>query len=355
MNARRTERAENGLLCGLGVLRLRKGLVASLATALVCGQTTPAFAYLKFGVRAGGRQVTVKWAQPTVRYFVSDRVVVPGVTPAQLQTAFARAFATWEAVPTASIAYQFAGFTSAVPGEEDGLATLGFRNRPELERVLAATSFVVDNATGALVESDIFFNSAFQWSTAENGEPNRFDIESIALHEIGHFNGLGHSALGETEMREGGGRRVVAAEAIMFPIAFAAGTIAGRTLRADDIAGVSDLYPDGDFARTTGSVSGRILKDGAPIFGAHVVVFDPARGTMVGGFSLTAQGDFSIEGLFPGPHIIRVEPLDDADIDGFFDSSRNVEINFRVTYNDRLVIVPRAGDSGTVTIGVTPK
>ena len=29
------------------------------------------------------------------------------------------------------------------------------------------------------------------------------------LHEIGHFSGLGHSALGETELRDGGGRRVI--------------------------------------------------------------------------------------------------------------------------------------------------
>ena len=33
----------------------------------------------------------------------------------------------------------------------------------------------------------------------------------------------------------------------MFPIAFAAGSIAQRTLKADDIAGISDLYPDGGF------------------------------------------------------------------------------------------------------------
>jgi hypothetical protein len=333
---------------------VRRPLALLLAAALLFGETSPAFAYLKFGVTVGGSQVTLKWAQTPVRYFVANQGV-PGVSAADLQSAVGRAFATWEAVPTASITYQFAGITSASPVRDDGLSTLGFQNRPELDRVLASTSFLVDAATGALVESDIFFNSAFAWSVAPAGEPNRFDLESIALHEIGHFSGLGHSALGETELREGGGRRVLGAEAIMFPIAFAAGSVAGRTLKADDIAGISDLYPDGDFDRSTGSISGRVTKDGQPLFGAHVVAFDPATSTMVATFTLNAQGQFSIGGLSPGLHVVRVEPIDDADVDSFFDASRGVDIDFRVAFYDRVVVVPRGGDSGEIALTVVRK
>src|SRR5258705_5865541 len=114
---------------------------------------------------------------------------------------------------------------------------------------------------------------------------------------MGHFSGLSRSALGETELASGGGRRVLSAEAVLFPIAFASGSIAGRTLKADDIAGISDLYPDGDFVTADGSLSGRVTKDGQPLFGAHVVAFNPATGAMVGGFTLNAQGQFSILGL----------------------------------------------------------
>jgi Carboxypeptidase regulatory-like domain/Matrixin len=330
-------------------------IIATLLAIFLTVPAVPAFAYLKFGTRVNGRQVTLKWMQTPVRYFVSSRSAIPGVSVDDFQAAVGRAFAQWQAVPTSAIAYQFAGLTAGLPGEEDGLSTLGFRNRPELDRVLASTNFLVDISSGALLESDIFFNSSFSWSTAPAGELGRFDLESIALHEIGHLSGLGHSALGETELREGGGRRVLGAEAVMFPIAFGSGTIAGRTLKADDIAGISDLYPDGNFTASTGSISGTVTKDGRPIFGAHIVAFDPATGSMVATFSLNAQGQFSINGLSPGPHVVRVEPLDDAEIDSFFDASLAVDVDFKVAFLDRLVVVAGGGDRGGVTANVSRK
>lgn len=329
------------------------GRAGGVLLAIVLALPQPAAAYLKFGVTVRGQQVTLKWTQ-TPRYFVSARSTVPGVGVTDFEGAMARAFARWEAVPTASVSYTYGGLTLASPTEDDGTSTLGYENHPELDRVLASTSFVIDRTTGALIESDIFFNSTFAWSVAQNGEAGKFDLESIAVHEIGHFSGLGHSALGETELREGGGRRVLGAEAVMFPIAFASGSVAGRTLKADDIAGISDIYPTGDFA-SRGSFSGRVTRNGRGVFGAHVTAFDPRTGELVGGFSLTARGEFSIGGLSPGPKIIRVEPLDDADIDSFFDSSDTVDLNFQVLLLNRLVVVPRGGDSGSIEMQVAGK
>ncbi|MGE0449232.1 MAG: matrixin family metalloprotease [Vicinamibacterales bacterium] len=333
--------------------RLR-GLVAALVVAFVCGQTAPAFAYLKFGYRLNGRDFTLRWNASPVRYFITDSGV-PGVPAESLQQAAARAFATWEAVPTASVTYQFGGFTRGVPGEDDGRSTLGFLNQPEFERVLAATSYLIDAETGELIESDIFFNAAFAWSVAPAGEAGRWDLESVALHEIGHLNGLGHSAIGETELIPGGGRRVVSIGATMFPIALATGDISGRHLYPDDIAGVSDLYPDGDFARQAGSISGHVRRDGVGVFGAHVVAFHAGTGQSIANFTLTDDGEFSIAGLQPGPYVLRVEPLDDADTASFFQAGIPIDLDFRVHYHPRLVIVPRGGDSGSIDIDVVSK
>jgi matrixin len=332
----------------------RREIAALAACAIVFGHSAPAFAYLKFGLQVGGRTVVVKWTQSPVRYFIANSSA-PGVAAPDLQAAAGRAFATWQAAPTSSIAYQFVGFTAASPLEEDGQSTLGFASRPDLDRVLASTDILMDQTTGEIVESDIFFNSAQPWSVAPGGEAGKYDLESVALHEIGHLSGLAHSALGETELRSDGGRRVIAAETVMFPIAYPPGNISARSLRADDIAGISELYPDGGFADSTGSISGRVSLNGSGVYGAHIAAFDPANGTLVAGFSLDSNGRFSIGGLSPGPHVIRVEPLDDADIASFFDDDGRVSLDFRVAFSNRLVVVPRGGDSGTVEIAVVKK
>jgi hypothetical protein len=314
----------------------------------------PARAYMKFGVQVGNRQVELKWARSPVRYFVSDRGA-PGVSANDLQGAVSRTFTRWQDVATASVAYQFAGFTAALPLDDDGLSTIGFASRPDLDRVLAATNFLFDLTTGELLESDIFFNTTFSWSVAPAGEAGRYDLESIALHEEGHFSGLGHSALGETEVFADSGRRVIGAEAVMFPIAFSAGSTVGRTLRADDIAGISDLYPESGSDMSTGSVSGTVTKSGRGVFGAHIAAFNPKTGELIGNFSLNDDGRFGIEGLAPGPYVIRVEPLDDADPESFFESGQRVDINFRVTFFDRLVVAPRGGSSGDIEVKVLAK
>jgi hypothetical protein len=320
-----------------------------VALVIACGLTGSA--YLKFGSEQGA---ILHWDHLPARYFISDRSV-PGVTASDLDAAVARAFATWHGVGSAAVSFERVGFTGNAPFEPDGISVIGFDRRPDLERTLGATTFTYDMRTGELVETDIFLNSTFDWSVAAAGEVGRFDVQSIALHEIGHFIGLGHSALGETELRPTGGRRVIGAEAVMFPIAFSPGTTLGRTLRADDIAGVSDIYPSPGFRSETGSVSGRVLKNGQGVYGAHVVAFSLRTGELIGGFSFSRDGAFSMAGLPPGPVVLRAEPLDDGDPESFVSPATDVDVNFRVAYADRTVVVPQGGTAPGVLIHVPPK
>jgi hypothetical protein len=289
-----------------------------------------------------------------VRYFITNREA-PGVDVDQLRDAVDAAFGSWNAVATAETSSEFVGFTGVDPGVEDGLTVIGFQFRPELDRVLGQTSFRVDAVTDQLIEADIFLNTTFAWSVAPGGETSRFDVQSIATHEIGHLFGLGHSALGETELIAAGGRRVTAKRAVMFPIAFPPGNIDDRSLEADDVAGLSGAYPSAAFQRDIGAITGRVQRNGAGIFGVHVVAVNLATGETIGAFSLDRQGTFTILGLVPGLYLLRAEPLDDADAGSFFVSGTVVDTNFRVTYLSQLVAVPAGGVGQPVVIEVQPR
>jgi hypothetical protein len=316
------------------------------------GTFSPSQAYLKFGVLTPSGVKAVRWTRP-IQYLVTNRDTV-FVSASQLQTAVSRAFSSWAGVPNVSITHSFIGFTGAEPFSADGASVIGFRSRPELERTLAAAIFELDEITGDIIESDIFFNTAFVWSVAPAGQADRYDLESVGVHEIGHLLGLGHSALGETEVRPTG-RRVLGKRAVMFPIAYPPGNIEDRTLEADDRAGLRDAYAFTTSARDTGSIGGRVTLNGAGVFGAHVTAFNTRTGDLIGGFSLDSSGNFSIGALPPGLYVVRAEPIDDADITSFFDEGTTVNVNFKPAYLPALVAVPNGGSGPRVEIRVVAK
>lgn len=333
----------------MSLRRVHAGLIALVA---VCA-TVPTSAYLKFGYTLGTRSLVLKWPDGAPVSYVVGSLGTATVSAPEFRDAVARSFATWESVATAAVRFANAGVTDRPLADNDGVTHLAFASRPELDRTLGATSYTIDVASGTLLEADVFFNAAFPWSVAATGQAGRYDLESIATHEIGHLVGLGHSALGETE-QVGSGRRVLSAGAVMFPIAFAAGNVDGRRLQPDDIAGISDIYPDGNFRQATGSISGRIVKGGLGVFGAHVVAMHLRTGALVGGFTLDESGAFVLAGVEPGPVVLRVEPLDDADVTSFIDGPK-VDANFRVAFSDRAIFVARGGNVPSVTIDVVSK
>ena len=314
------------------------------------------FAYMPLGTSVNGRSVQTRWTSMPIRYFVTNRGT-NGVTAAEFQTAVAASFSTWSQVPTASLSASFAGFTNAEPVRDDGATVIGLQPHEELERTLGVTAFTLDRTTGTLVEADIYLNtsSAFAWSVAANGEANRFDVQSIVTHEVGHLIGLGHSLLGETVLRPEGGRRVTSKRSVMFPIAYLVGTILDRTLQDDDIAGVSAAYPTGRFLNSTGSVSGKVTLDGTGVFGAHVIAVNTRTSQTVGAFTLNSQGQFSMGGLEPGIYVLRVEPIDDADVGSFFSEDAKVDVNFKAAFHSKLVAVPEGGAGASVEIKVVRK
>ncbi len=73
----------------------------------------------------------------------------------------------------------------------------------------------------------MFWDGGFKFYAGSTGCSGGFYIEDIAAHEFGHALGLGHST---------------STAATMYPSTSSCNT-SGRSLDADDIAGVTALYP----------------------------------------------------------------------------------------------------------------
>ena len=326
----------------------------AVVVALVIAFGAPAAAYLKLGTRVGGRTVTLGMAAvpDPLLHHQSGRGWSHGAA------AFDRGAArvsTWHAVPNTQTSSNFVGFTQASPTSGDGATVLGFQNRPELDRTLAATNFFIDSTTGEIVESDIFFNSAVHLVHRRTPASRGASTSSPSRCTRSDISSASRIPLWARPSCASGGRRVLGAEAVMFPIAFSAGDISDRRLKADDVAGFSDIYGNQTFQRQTGSVSGRVTKNGKGVLGAHVVAFNPASGKLVGGFTLSDDGAFVIAGLEPGPQVLRAEPLDDGDVSSFFDATMNIDAEFQVKFYEKVVIVPKGGGTRNIEIKVLPK
>jgi hypothetical protein len=159
-----------------------------------------------------------------------------------------------------------------------------------------------------------------------------YDLESILIHEIGHWFGFDHSAVWR---------------AIMFPFAPSPGQFLGARptasvpdgpLADDDRTGIRMLYPDPSDTVNVGSIRGRVLpanpfalatfpqpspgRSVTGIFGAHVVAVDATTGSVIAGTlagwscapsSPPAQfdGSFDLERLpVTRSYVIYAEPLD---------------------------------------------
>jgi Matrixin len=314
---------------------------------LVAGSLQTGQAYLRQSNLVGDSRVPIRWGSRVITYSVSN-AGVPGVSVDAFEAALQRAAQSWEAAPGSNITFQYSGRTSAHPLDLDGRNTIGFLNIPELVGVLGVTATLADVVSGEIVESDMFLNAANDWSVAGGGEEGAYDVESIALHELGHMLGLDHSALGYFEVQEGDAR-LAAAEAVMFPFAFDPGITAGRVLKSDDIAGVAAIYPDADHQGNTGTIRTHVQLGGRDVFGAHVMAFNPITGSMVAGFVLE-NGEAVISGLEAGPYVLRVEPVDDDDTGSYFEEPPAVDLAFRNTFIDRLIYVQRGGTAGPVEI-----
>jgi len=161
-----------------------------------------------------------KWPEPDP--MGEDYVVNPanddGLDPADVIAAVTSAGDTWSAVSTADFAFTYGGTCDATTRSWNGSNEILWRDEGPTEWVAMAHWHCYGET---IVEADMVFNDYYDWSTVPG---SGIDIESVALHEFGHWLSLGHSDN---------------PDAIMYEVLYGV----QHTLHQDDMDGISFIYP----------------------------------------------------------------------------------------------------------------
>lgn len=171
------------------------------------------------------------WRTLPVNWYWNPSTVPPSLGGADFgRMALEAGFATWASAPCTVFTARNAGMTTVVRGNaRDRTNTLAWISG-SWPAELGAVNTVIGvtlpvSSGGANIDADIMFNNVgFTWSL--DGRRGTVDTQSIAVHEEGHFLGLGHST--------------VPSSSIMYP------SYPGRPSRvmsSDDTNGVCTLYP----------------------------------------------------------------------------------------------------------------
>jgi hypothetical protein len=138
-----------------------------------------------------------------------------------------KAAATWSNAG-AKFTFSYGGTTTInnLPPAKDGINCIIWSSTyfPAGDTTLAETTYWF-YTNGDIFEVDCVFNDNKTWSTGTTTPGGQIDLESVMLHEFGHYLSLDHSTV---------------QAAVMWPT-IGAGT-QKRTLNADDIAGIIAIY-----------------------------------------------------------------------------------------------------------------
>lgn len=152
---------------------------------------------------------------------LNQAMVNRGISPGQWKYALKRAAAVWQSVANINMTeVPDSGHALGVSGNQQNDPRFGdirFFAKPLAPHELGQ-AYLPPPFNGGTRAGDVVFNSTAAWNYGSN-----FDIQTVAIHELGHSLGLGHSQF---------------STAVMYD------TYTGvkQSLTADDIAGIQSIY-----------------------------------------------------------------------------------------------------------------
>jgi len=215
----------------------------------------------------------------------------------------------WNSVSTSSLRVAFGGtYSSGTPQTTPGGQVIFQQLPPGILGYGGVSSMA--NISASPNNSFYPIETSFMYLTANLTQlpgPSYTDFFFLdVVHEMGHALGLQHtftsSAMSQATTRT---------------------TNLVRTIDADDVAGISVLYPAANFNSQFGSISGRVsFSNGQPVHLASVVAIRNG-GSAVSAFT-SQDGTYRIDGIPPGIYYVYVHPLPpDANVVSPLDPSGN--------------------------------
>ena len=242
----------------------------------------------------------------TVPFFISDQgpsVTAPGDSFQSIISEIRGAAEAWNNVASSSIRLGYGGLFA--PGTNESAPGIDIEFSDNIPPGLLAlsspqnlTTTTAYSSTGMFIpitRSKMYLPRDLSQVPGANGAFPSYSEEFFItmVHEFGHTLGLQHSL----------------ASGVMSTLWTSASSKASP-LAADDIAGISQLYPTDSYLGTVGSISGRVTMNGTGLNLASVVAISPSNPAIS---TLTnPDGTYQINGVPPGLYFVYVHALPPA-------------------------------------------
>lgn len=275
----------------------------AVALLLLAPAASAYYHFIRYNTRTGPFTPIVQkfdlnaLAGKTVQYFIPDQApssLAAGDSYASVVSEIRAAAQVWNDVTTSDLRVAFGGIRPAgTPMNAPGIEVIFDEITPG---VIAyggpiTTGEAIAGPNGAfvpVVKSQVVLGVELM---KRHSYSERFFL--TVVHEFGHAIGLQHtwtSGVMSTEVTRASAK--------------------AQPLSADDVAGVSLLYPTAGYPQAMGSITGRVTLNGSGVSLASVVALTPSGPAVA---ALTdPDGSYRIDGLAPGNYLVYAHPLPPA-------------------------------------------